>query len=213
MPANDDYKDSRSLTNWTKSFLYAGIAVSVVAFGSNALEYQLLVAMRDGFYSGDAALDASDARQAWVGLLQAAVYLPTMVLVLMWIHRANYNVRQLGARGLRFSPAGSIGWYFVPILTLWRPYQAIEGDLAGQLGPPELAGQAGSNAAAHVVGVLADIDSPRSPKLEIVVELGRERRCRRLHRREYRRAGGYGVGDTACAGATGYRKADLSDAG
>ncbi len=124
--ANDDYKDSRSLTNWTKGFLYAGIAVSVVAFGSNALEYQLLAGMRDGFYPGDAALDASDARQAWVGMLQAAVYLPTMVLVLIWIRRANYNVRQLGARGLRFSPAGSIGWYFVPIVHLWRPYHAMK---------------------------------------------------------------------------------------
>ena len=141
MPANDDYKDSRSLTNWTKSFLYAGIAVSVVAFGSNALEYQLLVAMRDGFYSGDAALDASDARQAWVGLLQAAVYLPTMVLVLMWIHRANYNVRQLGARGLRFSPAGSIGWYFVPILTLWRPYQSMKEIWQASLDPQNWLGR------------------------------------------------------------------------
>ena len=126
MHANDAYRDSRSLTNWTSSFLYAGIAVSVVAFGSNAMEYQLLVAMRDGFAPGDAAVNASDGRQAWVGLLQAAVYLPTMVLVLMWIHRANYNARGLGARGLRFSPAGSIGWYFVPILTLWRPYQAMK---------------------------------------------------------------------------------------
>ena len=141
MPANDDYKDSRSLTNWTRGFLYAGIAVSVVAFGSNALEYQLLVAMRDGFYPGDAALDASDARQAWVGLLQAAVYLPTMVLVLMWIHRANYNVRQLGARGLRFSPAGSIGWYFVPILTLWRPYQAMKEIWQASLDPENWPGR------------------------------------------------------------------------
>lgn len=58
--------------------------------------------------------------------MQLAVYLPTMVLVLMWTYRANYNVRQLGARGLRFSPAGSIGWHFVPILFLWRPYQAMK---------------------------------------------------------------------------------------
>lgn len=141
MHTNDDYKDSRSLTNWTRSFLYAGIAVSVVALGSNILEYQLLVAVRDGFYPGDAALNASDARQDWVGLLQAAVYLPTMVLVLMWIHRANYNARRLGARGLRFSPAGSIGWYFVPILTLWRPYQAMKEIWQASLAPQNWLGR------------------------------------------------------------------------
>ena len=141
MHANDAYRDSRSLTNWTRSFLYAGIAVSVVAFGSNAMEYQLLVAMRDGFSPGDAAVNASDARQAWVGLLQAAVYLPTMVLVLMWIYRANYNARGLGACGLRFSPAGSIGWYFVPILTLWRPYQAMKEIWQASLDPQNWLGR------------------------------------------------------------------------
>lgn len=133
--ANDGYRDSRSLTNWTKGFLYAGITVSAVAFGSNALEYQLLAGMRDGFHPGDAALDASDARQGWVGMLQAAAHLPTMVLVLIWIRRANFNVRQLGARGLRFSPAGSIGWYFVPIYHLWRPYRAMKEIWQASLGP------------------------------------------------------------------------------
>ena len=139
--ANDGYKDSRSLTNWTKGFLYAGITVSVVAFGSNALEYQLLAGMRDGFYPGDAALDASDARQAWVAMLFAAVHLPTMVLVLIWIRRANFNVRQLGAPGLRFSPAGSIGWYFVPIVHLWRPYQAMREIWQASLDPENWPGR------------------------------------------------------------------------
>lgn len=135
--SNDGYKDSRSLTNWTRGFLWAWIAVSVAALVSNALEYQLLVGARDGFYPGDAALDASDTRQGWIALLQTAVYLPTMVLVLMWTYRANYNVRQLGARGLRFSPGGSIGWHFVPVLFLWRPYQAMKEIWQASVDPEE----------------------------------------------------------------------------
>ena len=106
--------------------MYAHIIVSVVATGSNALEYQLLAGVRDGFHPGDAALAASDVQQAWVARLELAVWLSTSVLVLLWIRRANHNVRQLGARGLRFSPAGSIGWYFVPIVSLWKPYQAMK---------------------------------------------------------------------------------------
>lgn len=120
MHTDDDYKDPQALANWTRGFLYAGITMSVVALVSKALEYQLLVAIRDGFSPGDAAVAASDARQASIALLRAAVQLPTMVLVLMWTYRANYNVRQLGARGLQFSPAGSIGWHFVPVYFLWR---------------------------------------------------------------------------------------------
>ena len=90
--ANEGYKDSRSLTNWIRGFLCAWIAVSVVALVSNALEYQLLVGAKDGFYPGDAAFEASDTRQGWIELLQMAVYPPTMVLILIWIRRANYNL-------------------------------------------------------------------------------------------------------------------------
>ncbi len=123
---DDNYKDPQTLTNVTKGFLYAGIAMSCAALVSNLLEYQLLDAVRAGFNPGEAALEGNDTRQAWAAALGLAVHLPTVPLVLMWIHRANYNVRQLGARGLRFSPAGSIGWYFVPLLWFWRPYQAMQ---------------------------------------------------------------------------------------
>ena len=126
MRTDDDYKDSSALTNWTKGFLYAGITLSVAGIGSNALEYQLLAGISDGFYPGDAALEASDARQLWIARARFFVYLLTAILVLMWIYRANFNARRLGARGLKFSPAGSIGWYFVPVYSLWRPYRALK---------------------------------------------------------------------------------------
>ena len=123
---NDDYKNPQSLTKWTRGFLYTSIGVSVVLIGSNVLEYQLLVAMKEGFYPGDSAIETNDTRQGMLAVLGAVVILTTMIFVLKWIYRANYNVRQLGANGLRFSPAGSIGWNFVPVLSLWRPYQAMK---------------------------------------------------------------------------------------
>ena len=138
---NDDYKDSTVLTHWTRGCLYALIAISGIALSSHWLEYQLLVAARDGFYPGDAALEASDARQAGVGVLYFAVYLTTMVFVLVWIHRANHNVRELGGSGLRFSPAGAIGWYFVPILHLWRPYRAMKEIWQASLAPHDWHGR------------------------------------------------------------------------
>lgn len=45
---------------------------------------------------------------------------------LVWEYRAYRNLASLGAKQLRFSPAGSAGWYFCPILNLWKPVQAME---------------------------------------------------------------------------------------
>ncbi len=43
----------------------------------------------------------------------------------IWIHRAARNLRGLGRTGMTFSPAGCIGWYFVPFLNLVRPVKAM----------------------------------------------------------------------------------------
>ena len=35
-------------------------------------------------------------------------------------------VHALGSPGLRFTPGWAVGWYFVPIANLWKPYQAMK---------------------------------------------------------------------------------------
>ena len=51
--------------------------------------------------------------------------LTTMVVFLLWMQRANKNVRALGAQGIRCTPGWAVGWWFVPIATLFKPYQAM----------------------------------------------------------------------------------------
>ena len=124
------FRDPTGLSRWTAGFLYAEIAMSVLAVGSGLLELGLLVDMRAGAYDTDEALaaaaSANDSRQAAVSLAQVGVAVASGVLVLMWIHRAAFNVRRLGATGLRFTPGWCVGWYFIPIANLWKPYQAMK---------------------------------------------------------------------------------------
>ena len=49
-----------------------------------------------------------------------------IVVFCVWIHRANYNARQLGAADMTFTPGWAVGWYFIPIANLWKPYQAMK---------------------------------------------------------------------------------------
>lgn len=124
------FRDAASLVRWTRMFLYAQMVMAVVAIGSGYLEYGTLSAMKDGvFESSEAAMaaaEASDARQGIVSLLQIIVMVVSGVLILRWIHRANWNARALGAHGMRFTPGWSVGWYFVPIANLWKPFQAMK---------------------------------------------------------------------------------------
>jgi hypothetical protein len=44
---------------------------------------------------------------------------------LMWIHRSHRNLSAFGAQGLTFTPGWAVGWWFIPIFNLFRPFQIV----------------------------------------------------------------------------------------
>ena len=60
-------------------------------------------------------------------LLVVLVYLVTTIasgiLFCVFMHRTNKNLTALGM-GLEFGP-NAWGWFFCPVLSLWKPYQAV----------------------------------------------------------------------------------------
>lgn len=127
---NDSFRSSDSLTRWVKYMLYAQILVALISILSGYLDYQVLSDYQNGVYTSQekAIADgvASDQRQGIIGMVYLVVFVISGFLILRWIHRANYNARQLGAENMVFTPGWSIGYYFIPILALWKPYQAMK---------------------------------------------------------------------------------------
>ncbi len=123
------FKNLTGLTTVVKWFIYAQVITSIIAIVFNFLEYQVLVSINNDIYNNDEfiiAAEASDTRQGLIGICQIAVYIVSAFLILRWIYCANYNAHQLGATEMHFTPGWSIGWYFIPIANLWKPYQAMK---------------------------------------------------------------------------------------
>lgn len=59
-------------------------------------------------------------------LIYIVVWITTAIFFLMWTYRCNVNVRTMGATGLRIRPGWAVGWYFIPVFNLWKPYQAMK---------------------------------------------------------------------------------------
>ncbi|MFN0094831.1 MAG: DUF4328 domain-containing protein [Dehalococcoidia bacterium] len=55
--------------------------------------------------------------------LQAICWLVTAACFIWWIRRATGNLSALGVSGLPLGTGWAVGGWFVPILSLWRPYQ------------------------------------------------------------------------------------------
>ena len=60
-----------------------------------------------------------------MALLGSVVSLATTILFLVWTYRADKNLRAFGTQGLRFTPGWAVGYFFVPIMGLYRPYQVF----------------------------------------------------------------------------------------
>lgn len=56
----------------------------------------------------------------------AILFVISVVLVSRWIYRAHANLFAAGYDDLEFTPGWSVGWFFVPIANLFKPYQAMK---------------------------------------------------------------------------------------
>jgi hypothetical protein len=60
------------------------------------------------------------------GIGYTIAFIASVVLVAMWIHRAHANLHEAGLSvDLDFTPGWAVGWYFIPIANLFKPYQAM----------------------------------------------------------------------------------------
>jgi hypothetical protein len=70
--------------------------------------------------------DASNARIGAVAVVLLLVYIVAGITFLRWLHRSYCNLRELRTEHLRFTPGWAVGYWFVPVLNLWRPKQILD---------------------------------------------------------------------------------------
>lgn len=126
-----DLEPTDSLSLVVTMLLGLGIVVLIIAAASTFSEITLLREMEEVLQNEgrlpDPILrraDASDARQSAIGFAQMGAMIVTGVVFLVWVHRSSRNAHAL-EHGLTYSPGWSVGYYFVPIFNLFRPYQAM----------------------------------------------------------------------------------------
>jgi hypothetical protein len=130
----------------TDSYVYRPLAgltwvlVSLLGLGAvgglvPALSLSIELAMTNrGTYSPTGG-GLDDAQRDLIAFIAISVQLLTAVCFGIWIVRANRNVRALGAKDLPFAPGSAVGSFFIPILNLFHPYQAMRDLLKASRSP------------------------------------------------------------------------------
>lgn len=60
-----------------------------------------------------------------VGSASLVISIVTAFFALRWLYVARRNLPALGAKGLRYAPWWSVGGFFIPIFSLFRPFQVV----------------------------------------------------------------------------------------
>ncbi len=87
-------------------------------------QYQILSNAKIGVFNPVEGR-ASDARFNTVAVTSIVMYFACSVPFLMWVYRGYQNLPALGAQHLEHTPGMAVGWWFVPIANLVKPYTVV----------------------------------------------------------------------------------------
>lgn len=123
----DRYRNTTNLTRWVRFLLYLQIAYAIASIAATAVQNHILVQLQDDAHSGHlhTMVDNLDNTLGILELFYFVIFIASVTLIGRWIYIANSNARQLGAQGMEFTPGWSVGWYFIPIANIWKPFLAM----------------------------------------------------------------------------------------
>jgi hypothetical protein len=100
------------------------IVMQLLLAGSSFLQIQLLQSAGPGGLD-PALATANDARHQGIAMILVLTGLVSFIALLVWIYAVHRNLPALGAGRLEFTPGWSVGWFFIPIMNLFKPCQAL----------------------------------------------------------------------------------------
>ena len=70
------------------------------------------------------APETADAVARITSIVMLVAMLVSIVFVSRWIMRVNANAHSL-SESMTITPGWNVGWFFVPVATLWKPFQGL----------------------------------------------------------------------------------------
>ena len=105
-----------------------GITISLLLFSSFIIpsEIELLQRIGDGDFVSGAEIRENDSAKTGFSVIIFFATIASAIPLLMWKYRIAENLRSFNRAELRFSPGWAVGWWFVPIWNLFKPYQVMQ---------------------------------------------------------------------------------------
>lgn len=125
--AGGRFKHPAVLTHLVRLCLAGSAVMATTNFFVSSAQRPLLREGETAGLSVDEAYAEMPLQLLLTPLLQLLLLVACWVIIAMWIYRIASNTRFLaGANQMEYTPGWAVGWYFVPIVNFWKPYQAMK---------------------------------------------------------------------------------------
>jgi hypothetical protein len=120
-----ELKPLAGLTSTLRMLLKINIVATSLAVLTGFYDYYSYANLTAGLDPNETMLP-SDAVTGIVGLIQFVLFIMLGITFLRWIYRTNKNLGAYSGERMTFTPGWSVGWYFIPVANLFKPYQAMK---------------------------------------------------------------------------------------
>lgn len=107
------------------TLIWIVLILEVLSFISSYLQYDLLLTIANGGEFTEMEASENDIREQIIGVLYLIATVISIVTFILWFRRAYFNLH-LKANNLSYSEGWAAGSWFVPIISLYRPYQIMK---------------------------------------------------------------------------------------
>jgi len=119
-------KNNLPRANAARIIFYLLTGVSIIMLFSNILQYQLLTDVKNGIAISQETAAANDLRQRIISIINILLLLVSTGLFLVWTYRAYDNLYTLKKDEMSTTPGWAVGYWFVPVLSLFKPYLVMK---------------------------------------------------------------------------------------
>lgn len=107
------------------TLIWIVLALEIISLISGYFQYELLENVANGAEISTETANANDTREQIIGILYMIAMIISSVTFIQWFRRAYYNLH-LKVNYLSYSEGWAAGSWFVPIISLYRPFQIMK---------------------------------------------------------------------------------------
>jgi len=107
------------------TLIWIVFALEIISLISGYFQYDLLQTVANGGEISTETATANDTREQMIGIIYLIAYIISAITFIQWFRRAYFNLH-LKVNHLSQTEGWAAGSWFVPIISLYRPYQIMK---------------------------------------------------------------------------------------